>query len=111
MNRKCFWLYGCVASPDSHALEIQMESLRRFAEKRKLNVVGQSQDEQSGLTFDRPGVMQFLNSVRERKVDELLVKDLSQLGRDYIQVGRFLDDLNRSGIEVFETATLMTSGL
>lgn len=51
MNRKCFWLYGCVASPDSHALEIQMESLRRFAEKRKLNVVGQSQDEQSGLTF------------------------------------------------------------
>lgn len=55
--------------------------------------------------------MQFLNSVRERKVDELLVKDLSQLGRDYIQVGRFLDDLNRSGIEVFETATLMTSGL
>ena len=111
MNHKRFWLYGRVASPDIHALEIQMEDLRHFAEKWELNVVGQSQDEQSGLTFDRPGVMQFLNSVRERKVDELLVKDLSQLGRDYIQVGRFLDDLNRSGIEVFETATLMTSGL
>ena len=108
MNRKLFWLYGRVASPDSHALEIQMEGLRRFAESWQLNVVGQSQDEQSGLTFDRPGIMQFL---RARKVDALLVKDLSRLGRDCIQVGRFLDDLNRSGIEVFETATLITSGL
>lgn len=67
MNRKRFWLYGRVASPDSHALEIQMEGLRRFAESWKLNVVGQSQDEQSGLTFDRPGIMQFLDSVRARK--------------------------------------------
>lgn len=55
--------------------------------------------------------MQFLDSVRARKVDALLVKDLSRLGRDYIQVGRFLDDLNRSDIGVFETATLITSGL
>lgn len=111
MNRKRFWLYGRVASPDSHALEIQMESLRYFAEKWELNIVGQSQDEQSGLTFDRPGIMQFLNSVRERKVDALLVKDLSRLGRDYIQVGKFIDDLNRSGIDVFETTRLITSGL
>lgn len=111
MNRKRFWLYGRVASPDSHALEIQMNGLRHFAEKWELNIVGQSQDEQSGLTFDRPGIMQFLNSVRERKIDALLVKDLSRLGRDYIQVGRFLDYLDCSGIEVFETTTLMTSGL
>lgn len=61
--------------------------------------------------YDRPGIIQFLDSVKARKVDALLVKDLSRLGRDYIQVGRFLDDLNHSGIEVFETATLMTSRL
>lgn len=111
MNHRRFWLYGRVASPDSYTLEIQMEGLRCLAERWKLNVVGQSQDEQSGLIFDRPGIIQFLDSVKGRKVDVLLVKDLSRLGKDYIQVGRFLDDLNRSGIEVFETATLITSGL
>ena len=33
MNHKRFWLYGRVASPDIHALKIQMEDLRHFAEK------------------------------------------------------------------------------
>ena len=92
MKRKRFWLYGRVASPDSHALEIQMEGLRRFAEKWKLNVVGQSQDEQSGLTFDRPGIMQFLDSVRARKVDALLVKDYCAI------IGLNQKDLENQGI-------------
>ena len=57
MNRdkKRYWLYGRVASPDTWALENQMNYLRSFAEKHQLNVVGESQDEASGLTFDRPG--------------------------------------------------------
>lgn len=92
MNRKRFWLYGRVASPDSHALEIQMEGLRRFAENWKLNVVGQSQDEQSGLTYDRPGIIQFLDSVKARKVDALLVKDYCAI------IGLNQKDLENQGI-------------
>ena len=54
MNRdkKWHWLYGRVASPDKWALENQMIYLHSFAEKYQLNVVGESQDEASGLTFD-----------------------------------------------------------
>ena len=73
MNRdkKRYWLYGRVASPDKWALENQMIYLRSFAEKYQLNVVGESQDEASGLTFDRPGLNDFLEAVRQGQADAL----------------------------------------
>ena len=43
-DKKRYWLYGRVASPDKWALENQMNYLRSFAEKYQLNVVGESQD-------------------------------------------------------------------
>lgn len=48
--------------------------LRSFAEKYQLNVVGESQDEASGLTFDRPGLNDFLEAVRQGQADALLTK-------------------------------------
>lgn len=79
-NRKRYWLYGRVASPDKWALETQMDYLRSFAEKYQLNVVGESQDEASGLTLERPGLNDFLEAVWQGQVDALLTKDLTRLG-------------------------------
>jgi len=106
MSRKRFWLYGRVASPDNYALSYQMEYLQHFAETWQLNVVGASQNETSGLTFDRPGLNQFLEKVKQRLVDALLVKDLSRLGRNYIEVQKLLDDLKAKGIEVFSISDM-----
>lgn len=75
--------------------------LRSFAEKYQLNVVGESQDEASGLTFDRPGLNDFLEAVRQGRADALLTKDLTRLGRDVMQTASWIADLNTSGVGVF----------
>ena len=110
-NRKRYWLYGRVASPDKWALETQMDYLRSFAEKYQLNVVGESQDEASGLTFDRPGLNDFLEAVRQGRADALLIKDFARLGRDSGWVMELIADLNSAGIGVFSVTDLMCRGL
>jgi len=109
MNRdkKRYWLYGRVASPDKWALENQMIYLRSFAEKYQLNVVGESQDEASGLTFYRPGLNDFLEAVRQGQADALLIKDLARLGRDSVRVMEMVDGLNAVGIGIFSVTALM----
>ena len=113
MNRdkKRYWLYGRVASSDKWALENQMIYLRSFAEKYQLNVVGESQDEASGLTFDRPGLNDFLEAVRQGRADALLIKDFARLGRDSGWVMELIADLNSAGIGVFSVTDLMCRGL
>ena len=85
--------------------------LRRFAEKYQLNVVGESQDKASGLTFDRPGLNDFLEAVRQGGADALLTKDLTRLGRDAMQTGAWIADLNTSGVGVFSVIDLTLRGL
>lgn len=110
-DKKQYWLYGRVASPDKWALETQMDYLRSFAEKYQLNVVGESQDEASGLTLERPGLNDFLEAVRQGRADTLLTKDLTRLGRDAMQTATWIADLNISGVSVFSVADLALRGL
>lgn len=50
-------------------------------------------DGYSGTTFDRPGFQALLEAVRVRKVDCIVVKDLSRFGRNYIEAGRYLEQV------------------
>lgn len=45
----------------------------------------------SGTTLKRPAFQQMMELVREGQIGVILVKDLSRLGRDYIEVGKLLD--------------------
>ena len=45
----------------------------------------------SGLNFKRPGFQKLLQDVEAGKVDTVITKDLSRLGRDYIQTGYYID--------------------
>ena len=85
--------------------------LRSFAEKYQLNVVGESQDEASGLTFDRPGLNEFLEAVRQGQADALLIKDLARLGRDSVRVMKMIAGLNAAGIGIFSVTALMCHGI
>lgn len=47
----------------------------------------------SGKDFKRPGFQRMLMDCRRGKVSTILVKDLSRLGRDYIEVNSYLEDI------------------
>ena len=45
----------------------------------------------SGGNFQRPGFLEMLEDVRHGEINLILVKDLSRLGRDFVEVGRYTD--------------------
>ncbi|MGN0813737.1 MAG: recombinase family protein [Candidatus Coproplasma sp.] len=45
----------------------------------------------SGTTFERPGVQKLLEDAKNGIINTIIVKDLSRFGRNYIQVGQYLD--------------------
>jgi len=46
----------------------------------------------SGTNFDRPALQRMLRDAREKRINLIIVKDLSRLGRNYIEVGRLTDE-------------------
>ncbi|MBE6153223.1 MAG: recombinase family protein [Firmicutes bacterium] len=50
-------------------------------------------DGYTGTDFNRPGYKKMLNDIRNGKINAVIVKDLSRLGRNYIQVGDFIDEI------------------
>ena len=55
------------------------------------NIVAFVDDGVSGVTMDRPGFNEMMKQLEEGKASAVLVKDLSRLGRNYIEVGRLMD--------------------
>lgn len=45
----------------------------------------------SGTNFDRPNIKRMLQDAQSGKIDTIIVKDLSRFGRNYIQVGQYID--------------------
>lgn len=50
-------------------------------------------DGYSGLNFNRPAFQRMIEDVKTGKIDTIIVKDLSRLGRDYIGVGDYLEQI------------------
>lgn len=45
----------------------------------------------SGLNFDRPDFNRMLDDIEAGKIDVVITKDLSRLGRDHLKVGHFTE--------------------
>ena len=45
---------------------------------------------ETGTNFARPGFEQMMDQVRDRKIDCIVVKDLSRFGRNYVEAGYYL---------------------
>lgn len=56
------------------------------------NIVTFIDDGVSGVTMNRPGFNDMMRQLEENRADALLVKDLSRLGRNYIEVGRLMEE-------------------
>ena len=49
-------------------------------------------DGYSGTNFDRPAFRRLERDIKRGKIDCVIVKDLSRLGRNYIEAGRYLEE-------------------
>jgi DNA invertase Pin-like site-specific DNA recombinase len=50
-------------------------------------------DGYSGTNFDRPGVQELLEEVKNGMINCIVVKDFSRFGRDYIELGSYLEQI------------------
>ena len=48
-------------------------------------------DGYSGTTFDRPDFQRMVNDIQDGKINMVLTKDLSRLGRNYVMTGQYTD--------------------
>ena len=77
---------------ESESITNQRSLLLGFAEKHKLNIVSEFIDDGvSGTSFDRPDFNKMIEAILNKKINMILTKDLSRLGRDYIQTGYYLE--------------------
>ncbi len=50
-------------------------------------------DGYSGTNFERPGIKELLEDVKKQRIQCIVVKDLSRFGRDYIELGTYLNQI------------------
>lgn len=80
---------------ESDSIQNQRELLKAYIEKDpEIELTKEFVDDgYTGTNFDRPGFQDMMDMVQEKKIDCILVKDLSRLGRNYIETGRYIDQI------------------
>lgn len=98
------WLYARLSNDDDremNSLLNQREICQAFAEQRGYAIAGQSFDDNiSGMSFDRRGLDELTAAVDADKIDAVIVKDLSRLGRHRTQTALFIDYLREHQVRV-----------
>ena len=77
---------------ESVSIDNQRTILRKYAEERGFEIHDEYIDDGiSGTTFQRPEVQRLLDDVKTGVINTIIVKDLSRFGRNYIEVGQYVD--------------------
>ena len=76
----------------SQSVTNQKSLLDEFVQKHRLQVYDTYIDDGwSGTNFDRPDFQRMIGDIEARKVNMVITKDLSRLGRDYIMTGHYME--------------------
>lgn len=77
---------------DSNSIQNQKSILERYATERGFrNLAYYVDDGYSGTNFNRPDFQRLLTDVEGGKVGVVVTKDLSRLGRNYLEAGRYIE--------------------
>lgn len=81
------------AKAESNSISNQKNLIRDFLkDKEDIEVVSERVDDgYSGSNFSRPGVQALISAAKSGSIQMVVVKDFSRFGRDYLEVGRFLE--------------------
>ena len=80
---------------ESNSIGSQRELIRSFIrEQEDIELFDcYADDNYSGSNFERPEFKRMISDIRAGRVNCVIVKDLSRFGRDYIETGRYLDQV------------------
>ena len=77
---------------ESISIDNQRTILRKYAEAHGFEIHDEYIDDGvSGTTFQRPEVQRLLDDAKTGVINTIIVKDLSRFGRNYIEVGQYVD--------------------
>ena len=77
---------------ESESISNQRALLKTFTDDYNLTVYNEYIDDGiSGTTFDRPSFKNLIKDISQKKINMIITKDLSRLGRDYILTGYYLE--------------------
>lgn len=81
---------------ESNSITNQKNMLLDYAKKNGYtNIVHYTDDGWSGASFDRPSWKNLIKDIEDGKVSTVIVKDMSRVGRDYLQVGFYTEVMFR----------------
>ena len=105
-NEKITPLYERLSRDDelqgeSNSISNQKQMLEDFARRNGLpNPTHFTDDGISGTRFDRPGFLAMMEEVEAGRVEAIVIKDMSRLGRDYLKVGQVMEVLRQRGVRL-----------
>ena len=77
---------------ESVSIQTQRAMLQTYARDHSLHVVGEYVDDGwSGTNYDRPGFQRMIDDIEDGKINCVVTKDLSRLGRNYILTGQYTE--------------------
>lgn len=77
---------------ESLSVENQKMILTKYVKEQGWNTYNIYVDDgYTGTDFNRPAVQQLLEDAKTGKINLIIVKDLSRFGRNYIQIGQYID--------------------
>ena len=80
---------------DEESLEVQISYIREYINHRDdLMLLDVFADKRcTGTNFNRPEFERLLKALQERKIDCIVVKDFSRLGRNFVETGQYLEQV------------------
>ena len=80
---------------ESNSIGNQRSIVKQYINSNKLSssIKYYIDDGYSGTTFDRPDFKKMVDDIKDNKINCIIVKDLSRLGRNYIEVGNYIEQI------------------
>ena len=86
---------------ESNSISNQKQMLEDYARRNGFpNPTHFTDDGISGTRFDRPGFTAMMEEVEAGRVEAIIIKDMSRLGRDYLKVGQIMEILRIKGVRL-----------
>ena len=86
---------------ESNSITNQKKILEDYAEQNGFgNIRHYTDDGISGTRFDRPGFQNMIGAVEADLVGVVIIKDMSRFGRDYLQVGTYMEVLRKHDVRL-----------